>query len=204
MGYVRTNVANYVKDHNGLKYARSRAEQWYENSLSSLKETGVTNYTGPFLAGKIYVFRYQNPATEEKLKWWDYNPVVLSLGRKNNLDIGVNLNLLPYTVKLFLLDEIYEKLRPAFEREMAKNPNNAQKQKHIQALMYDNLKRFVDHLGFGFAIRTYHSALRLKTGVVSYENWHKIALMDIFESEDATKVQVLMEYFKYIKKHKLR
>ena len=105
MGAIKTQIKALVKTHGSKSNARKEAEAWYASSLKSFRNKEVVKSTIlRFRPGKIYVFRYDTPKTEETLEWWDRSPVVLALDPYKGNDVGINLNLLPIAVKEFILD----------------------------------------------------------------------------------------------------
>ncbi len=108
MGYIKSQIKKLEKA-GGRAKAIQNAEKWFEESLKSRKKKDVASTRTRFDAGKIYVFRYDSPITEN-LPWWDRNPVVLAIEQRGLTDLGVNLNLLPTVFKETLLDSLYDRV----------------------------------------------------------------------------------------------
>ncbi|MFW6130137.1 MAG: hypothetical protein ACOC56_03060, partial [Atribacterota bacterium] len=133
-----------------------------------------------FKRGKIYIFKYRNPFSIYKLKEWDSNPIVLSLGQDEyNNDIGINLNYIPNKLKIKILDKIMDQYSSKIKFAMEGVDVNAKQQKNLNDFDYNNLKRILNRLGFQKAIRTYKHNLKQKQFVVSYESWPKITFLNI-------------------------
>lgn len=200
MGKLRSEVRSLIQNMRGLKPAQEEARDWYLNTLKSTGDTSVRRTGEPFIPGKIYVFRYETPVTEDKLPWWDKNPVVLSLGRKDGKDIGINLNLLPHTVRLNILDRIHEQYEPLIDDTLNRNVINVSDQPGIISLNYNNAKRFLSRMGFTYAIRTYITTLRKNTGIVSYNEWRRVVLLDFIDVAKGSRGQARGGFSKHVKK----
>jgi len=199
MGELRSNIKKLIKEHGSKNSARIAAEKWYTASLKSFRNKEVSNRVNiRFIPGKIYVFRYDDPITED-LQWWDRNPIVLALDPVNGNDCGINLNLLPVAIKEQMLDDIYGKLAGQIKTQTTRNSNDVVSQGAI-SLKYASAKRYLDRYGFGFAVRQYIPGRKKKQAAVSYENWHMIALCDFAELEGISKAALLRMFANYNKK----
>lgn len=181
MGTIRNKIKEQIKLHGSRTKAESEAADWYKKSLKSFRNNEVTKRPGIFIPGKIYVFRYDTPVTEN-LEWWDKNPIVLALNSENKNDLGINLNLLPVEIKETLLDDIHTTLMGQIKTATTRAADDAGNQAGLE-FTYKGAKKYLDKYGFGFAIRQYIPGLKQKQAVVSYENWSKIALCDFIELE---------------------
>ena len=189
MGYIKSQIKKLEKA-GGRAKAIQTAEKWFEESLKSRKKKDVASIRTRFDAGKIYVFRYDSPITEN-LPWWDKNPVVLAIEQRGLTDLGVNLNLLPTEFKENLLDSLYERVSGQIKSTSAgKGKNNAIRQNPLR-ITYDGIKAFLDSEGYGFAIRQYRPELITDKAVVSYEKWADIALCDFMDLEGLNEQQLI-------------
>ena len=179
MGEIKNSIRALSKESGGKARAAGAAEEWFANSSKSVREKAVARSAGPFQAGKIYVFRYENPVVAE---WWDSNPIVLALNRSDTgNDMGINLNMLPVPVKEELLDFVYEQYKGYIKgQNRGAKENNARAQGPL-SLSYQGAKSFLQRSGFDFAIRQYSTSRKSQQVVVSYENWARIALCDFLE-----------------------
>jgi hypothetical protein len=203
MSKLSTEVKNFVQNARGLDNARVAANEWFKTVGKSNGDKSIQSYSGPFKPGKIYVFRYEHPVTEEKLETWDANPVVLSLGRVDGLDVGINLNYLPQKAKLALLDKIYSNYGSKIEEAEAKNPGVAKSQKDILSMNQVQLERFVGNMGINYAIKRYVTNLRKSSKVVSAEGWKYLPLLNLSQFKPGGNVRkVESGYSKYINKKK--
>lgn len=202
MGYVKREISKLIKENKGKKLARSAAEEWFNKALNSRKNKSVDKHRFPFQPGKIYVFDYEDPLTKETLDWWDRNPVVLALrGIDKETDCGINLNLLPVKFKEDFLDGFYTMHANEIESgSTGFKKNDAFKQTHIMQLDYENVKKFLDRFGFGFAIRRYKVNRKTNQAVVSYESWPKIALCNFIELNGATVMGIRSLFMQYYAK----
>ena len=175
--------------------AKKKAMEWYQKALKSFRNNAVVKKGERFLPGKIYVFRYDTPVTEN-LQWWDRNPVVLALDSQNKNDLGINLNLIPEEVKETILNELHIKLNGQIKTETTRASQNASAQGQLN-LTYDGAKRFLDQYGLGFAIRQYKPELKGKQAIVYYENWSAIVLCDFAQLEGINEPMLRKMYKKY-------
>lgn len=180
MAYIKKQIQQLSKDAGSKKKARIDAESWFNDSLRKMSDKNVQLTPKPFMPGKIYVFEYPNPITKDQLDWWDKRPVVLALNSIDaTTDCGINLNLLPIKFKEELLDAFYEAFKsPINAATSGMSKEDALRQRALTTLRYENVKRYLDKFGFGFAIRRYKTNLKRRQTVVSYESWPKIALCD--------------------------
>jgi hypothetical protein len=202
MGKLKSKMTKFIneKGKGSKPNAAKEAQKWYSKALRSFRDNSVAKAKIlPFMPGKIYVFRYDNPKTLDYLAWWDRNPVVLALDPVGNNDCGINLNLLPLEIKEQLLDDVYTKLSSMIESEIKGNEKNANYQGQLD-ITYEGAKKYLDKYGFGFAVRQYVPELKRKQAVVSYENWHLIALCDFIELEGASLASIQRQFRDYNKK----
>jgi hypothetical protein len=202
MAKLSDEVKNFVKNARGLDNARSAADEWFKTVGKSSGDKSIQSYGGPFQPGKIYIFRYENPVTKERLKQWDANPVVLSLGTVDGVDVGVNLNYLPQNVKLRVLDNIYKNFESKIDEQVAKAPGEAKKQKAILSFDANTIQSFLDKAGLGYAIKRYVTNLRKSTKVVSAEGWKYVPLLNLVQIKKTDIRKVQSGYSKYINKKK--
>jgi hypothetical protein len=202
VGKLSQDINALIRESRGLDVAKNSANSWFDKTSQSTGDKSVESTSAIFRAGKIYIFRYESPKTEDKLEWWDRNPVVLSLGHQGGKDIGINLNLIPYARKLQLLDKIYEQYLPKIERMIARGKGDASSEDGIADLTYDKLKPFLEKTGFGAAVRMYITGLRTNSKVISYSKWKNLALIDLNDISGADINKAYSNIGKYIKKKK--
>lgn len=198
MGEIRRQIRSLSKEFGGKVKAASEAEDWFETSKKSVRENSVSRSGGPFMPGKIYVFRYDNPVSAF---WWDSNPVVLALDRSDSgNDMGINLNMLPVQVKEDLLDFVYEQYQQYINGQTRGNKKeNARAQAPLQ-FSYQGAKNFLKRYGFDFAIRQYAPNRKRQQVVVSYEHWARIALCDFLELNNSSVGQIRAAFRKHLNK----
>ena len=198
MGYIKDQIRDMFRDSGGYAKAKSIATNWFRDSLAARDALEAKPTRKRFEPGKIYVFKYETPITEERLKWWDKAPVVLALDTKDHTDIGINLNLLPAKFRQAMLDAIYETMQAKIKNATkGARASDARKQPALLDLKYENAKRFLDRYGFGFAIRRYLPNLKKNQTVVSYESWGKIAICEFAKIHGATVGEIRKEFQEY-------
>lgn len=187
MGYVKKRIKELSKEAGSKSMARSNAEDWFQSTSRSRRTNEATRTTDRFEPGKIYTFNY-SPKTD--LEWYDMRPVVLAIERVGNNDLGVNLNLLPISVKEDLLDDLYTRLegqiRNATTGSRATNVNAQQPLR----ITYEGMKNYLKVRGCDFAIRQYIPNRKSNQAVVSYIRWPEMALCDFIRLNGATVMQI--------------
>ena len=169
MGKVRKDIRLLSKEAGGKVRARRDSEAWFEASKNAVREKAVGRDSRPFVPGKIYVFRYDNPVSAY---WWDSNPVVLALDPPDagGNDMGINLNMLPVKVKEDLLDFVYDQYEQYINGQTRGNKVENARAQGALSLSYQGAKA--------------------QQVVVSYENWAKIVLCDFIELNNSTIGQI--------------
>ena len=191
MGRVKQDIKELIKESGGKRRARKTAENWYQTGKKTAKQKDVQSKGGRFQPGKVYVFRY-TPKYANELKWYDANPVVLALDPNENNDVGINLNLLPISIKERLLDRVYSVFENEINRKIGGNKNDAASQGSL-SLNWQEAKNFL--ASYHFALRQYIPNRKVGQSVVSYENWGKIVLCD-FADLNGTSYNRLFNEFK--------
>lgn len=198
-------IIQYKKDL-GTSFEK-KSNDWFIDTYRNKRDKNVIPSTERFKPGKIYVFNYFEPKTKDRLPWWDMNPVVLSLGYddKTRCDIGINLNLMPRNFRIFLLNKVWDVYNRQILNEIEGKfgtPEDAKYQRALKSFNYEEAKRFLKKYGFGFAIRRYKQNLRTKPSIVSYENWHRIAVTNLVEINGGNITQIYKLYNNYRKNNK--
>lgn len=185
MGKVRKDIRLLSKEAGGKVRARRESEEWFEASKNAVREKAVGRDSRPFVPGKIYVFRYDNPVSAY---WWDSNPVVLALDPPDvsGNDMGINLNMLPVKIKEDLLDFVYDQYEQYINGQTRGNKVENARAQGALSLSYAGAKQFLKRYGFDFAIRQYKRNRKAQQVVVSYENWAKIVLCDFIELNNSS------------------
>lgn len=200
MAYTRLKrqIEDLAKSAGSKKLARVESNQWFEDGLKSRKVKDVEYTPKPFMPGKIYVFDYKTPLGKEDLEWFDTRPTVLALYPiDNTTDCGINLNLLPIKVKEQVLDAFYNAYHTKIENlTTGVKKSDALLQRPL-VFRYEEVKKFLDVFGFGFAIRRYKTNLKKNQAVVSYESWARIALCDFIKIYGSTTATVRRMYTEY-------
>jgi hypothetical protein len=186
---LKSKISDYVKGLKGLNQARNSTESWIRDAKNSTGDKSIARTNEIFKPGKIYIFRYENPLDKERM--WDLNPTVLSLGRVDGLDIGINLNYLNYNQRVNLLSTVYDQYSNIIEDTIERFGTNALNQKSIPAMNYDNISRFLEKSQYSKACRKYFTSKRKNTIVVGYNHWDKVAVINTsnFMNGDINKAQ---------------
>lgn len=176
---VKIEVRNLVTKMRGHGIAVEDTKKWFRTTRNSAGDNSVKKTNNIFVPGKIYVFRYNKPVNKNKM--WDRNPVVLSLGRVNNLDVGINLNYLPYIKRLNLLDLVYSQFKNKIESSLQLSGGDALSQSQLNEMQYEVVERFLKKQGYMKAFRKYKTTSRSKGSIIGYTKWHRVALLNIID-----------------------
>lgn len=183
MGLLKDLIRNYVQESGGQGKAMIASKKWFKKAKVDSKDNTLVKTSERFKRGKIYTFRYLEPQSIGRLKEWDRNPVVLSLGQDDHKnDIGINLNYLPNALRLKILDKIMSAYASNIENAMrGRNKGNAKSQQQLISLNYDNLAKVLVRLGYKESIRTYKNHLKAEQYVLSYDAWARITFLNVGE-----------------------
>lgn len=196
MGEIKRQIRRLSRDAGGKTLARRVAEKWFDTSKKNRGAKSVAMTGQRFRPGKIYVFEYKTPKGIDRLEWWDQNPVVLALDPYKGNDVGINLNLLPVTVKEELLDLVYDRMQGQIKSQsMGSRAGDAQRQGQIQ-FSYEGARSFLKRYGYDFAIRQYIPNLKARQAVIAYENWADIALCDFIDLNGSTVGKIKYQFRK--------
>lgn len=156
--------------------------EWLQNELHNKNSEDIQSINNKrFHPGKIHLFKY-DPITKDRLRYWDQNPIVLSLGRvagdTSGLEYGFNISWWPLKARKYFLEAI-EKLHNNSYSEAKKQAKTAIEQDKIILDLY-LLKQKLDQHGLSFALRSYYPK-RIIGGlyVVSYHKWDKISSLEV-------------------------
>jgi len=201
---LKPQIDTYIKTNRGKQSSVNTSINWFNTAKKSSVDNTVQrlSLTEDFRKGKMYRFTYD--ATTEGLKYFDKNPLIISLGKskfKNSVcETGLNLNLLPYNVKINFLSKLYNSYETFIDREITgPNINNARNQKAL-SFTRDNIMRVIKYYNAGYAVRNYLDQNRSKSSIISYENWYRGVLIEEFDFYGFTINKVYSDYFSYMKK----
>lgn len=203
---LKPQIDAYYKSNRGINPSINESVNWFNDAKRSSTNTSVQtlNLSDEFHKGKVYRFSYD--ATTEGLKYFDRNPLIISLGRshfKNSIcETGLNLNLLPYVVKINFLSKMYNSYENLINREInGRNANNAKAQKPL-SFTRDNIMRLIKYYNAGYAVRNYLSKNRTDTTMISYDNWYRAAFIQEFDFEGFTINKIYNDYYSYMRNKK--
>ena len=65
MGYIKEQIKAMSKEYGSTAKAKSASTKWFSESMAAKDALNAKPTRKRFEAGKIYVFKYENPITEE-------------------------------------------------------------------------------------------------------------------------------------------
>lgn len=166
------------KDFDMLKAIRS--EKHYKSNIKRrdhsirklFEETLDTAGKNSIMPGQLVMFNYFEPATKDKLEYYDAMPCTIFFGIVNTKNgkrvIGFNIHYYPPRIRYQLMNRIYEIFKPIY----AKNFNEP-----LDSEMdYFNYRMLIDQLQkakLDFGIREYIPKLMAKVTPIPVSNWQK-------------------------------
>lgn len=171
------------KDFDMLKAIRS--EKHYKSNVKrrdvasrkyideNLKTKGRTSV----FPGQLVMFNYFEPATEEKLEYYDAMPCTIFFGvvktKNGPRVIGFNIHYYPPRIRFQLMNRIYEIFKPMYS-ENFNDPLDDE-------MPYFNYKMLMDQLqkaNLDFGIREYIPNLMAKVVPIPVKDWPKAVLTE--------------------------
>jgi hypothetical protein len=121
------------------------------------------------------------------------------LRQANIVETGLNLNVLPFDVKVYFIDKLYNHNKSLILEQISRiNMEEAKRQQPLN-INYDTISGISSDLYLGFAIRNYVKSKMRATYVISYEHWNKMLLINEMFFSKTNPKKVYSEYYKYIK-----
>ena len=124
------------------------------------------------LPGQLIMFNYFEPATKEKLEYYDAMPCTIFFGIVNTKNgkrvIGFNIHYYPPRIRYQLMNRIFEIFRPIYEKQF----NEPLKEE----MSYINYKMLISQLQkakLDFGIREYIPQLMAKIVPIPVSGWPK-------------------------------
>lgn len=191
-----TKVRKREKEFTSFRNAEQNALETFETGKRSALERNVEASPSFLEIGKIYTFRYA-PLRPDILSYYDRDPLVLIIDRrklKNGrfIDIGVNLNFLPFRAKVSFMDRITRAMEPYLKGNTFNFANRAKDQRPLP-INYEVIKILLGKAG-KFALRSYYPNRRSDTYVFSYEKWVDLMFLNIEDIEGANLNQIYKLY----------
>lgn len=171
------------KDFDMLKAIR--AEKDYKsnvlrrdkNSRKYIEENLQTTGKGSILPGQLIMFNYFEPATKEKLEYYDAMPCTIFFGIVNTKNgkrvIGFNIHYYPPRIRFQLMNRIYEIFKPIYAKNFSE-PLTSE-------MDYFNYKMLISQLQkakLDFGIREYIPNLMASVTPIPVANWPKAVLTE--------------------------
>ena len=171
------------KDFNMLKAIRE--EKDYKSNILR-RDKNVRKYVednlsvagkGSILPGQLIMFNYLEPATKDKLEYYDAMPCTIFFGIVNTKNgkrvIGFNIHYYPPRIRYQLMNRIYEIFKPIYAQNFNK-PLDSE-------MDYFNYKMLISQLQkakLDFGIREYIPNLMAKVTPIPVSSWPKAVLSE--------------------------
>lgn len=171
------------KDFDMLKAIR--AEKDYKsnvkrrdiNSRKFIEENCKVEGRTSILPGQLIMFDYFEPATRDKLEYYDAMPCTIFFGivktKNGKRVIGFNIHYYPPKIRFQLMNRIYEIFKPIYSKQF-NEPLDSE-------MSYFNYKMLIDQLEkakLDFGIREYIPNLMASVTPIPVVNWPKAVLTE--------------------------
>ena len=179
----RSKANSAPKDFDMLKAIR--AEKHYKSNVKR-RDVASRKYVDENLAikgrpsvmpGQLVMFNYFEPATEEKLEYYDAMPCTIFFGivktKNGPRVIGFNIHYYPPKIRFQLMNRIYEIFKPIYGKQF-NTPLN-------EEMDYFNYKMLISQLQkakLDFGIREYIPNLMAKVIPIPVKDWPKAVLTE--------------------------
>ena len=129
------------------------------------------------LPGQLIMFNYFEPATKDKLQYYDAMPCTIFFGIVNTKNgkrvIGFNIHYYPPRIRFQLMTRIFEIFKPIYSKQFA--------EPLTEEMSYFNYKMLIDQLQkakLDFGIREYIPNLMTKIVPIPAIHWSKAVLTE--------------------------
>lgn len=180
---ARASSSKAPKDFDMLKAIR--AEKHYKSNVKR-RDVAVRKYVDENLAvkgrpsvlpGQLVMFNYFEPATKEKLEYYDAMPCTIFFGivktKNGPRVIGFNIHYYPPKIRFQLMNRIYEIFKPIYGKQFDKPLT--------EEMDYFNYKMLISQLQkakLDFGIREYIPNLMASVVPIPVKDWPKAVLTE--------------------------
>lgn len=179
----RSKANSAPKDFDMLKAIR--AEKHYKSNVKR-RDIAIRKYVDEnlvikgrpsVLPGQLVMFNYFEPATEEKLEYYDAMPCTIFFGivktKNGPRVIGFNIHYYPPKIRFQLMNRIYEIFKPIYGKQFDKPLT--------EEMDYFNYKMLISQLQkakLDFGIREYIPNLMASVVPIPVKDWPKAVLTE--------------------------
>lgn len=180
---TKTKIKQAPKDFNMLKAIR--AEKDYKSNVKR-RDKNVRKYVdenlqhlgrNAILPGQLIMFNYFEPATKEKLEYYDAMPCTIFFGVMNTKNgkrvIGFNIHYYPPRIRYQLMNRIYEIFKPIYAKQFSDTLK--------EEISYFNYRMLISQLQkakLDFGIREYIPTLMTGITPIPVIDWPKAVLSE--------------------------
>lgn len=168
---------NMYKAIQGEKDYKSNVKRRDVNSRKYLAENCKIHGNKSILPGQLILFDYFEPATKDKLEYYDAMPCTIFFGIVNTKNgkrvIGFNIHYYPPRIRFQLMNRIYEIFKPIYSKQFDTVLT--------EEMSYFNYKMLISQLQkakLDFGIREYIPNLMARVTPIPVSNWPKAVLTE--------------------------
>ena len=147
------------------------------NSRKYIEENIEIHGRTAILPGQLIMFNYFEPATKDKLEYYDAMPCTIFFGIVNTKNgkrvIGFNIHYYPPRIRFQLINRIYEIFKPIYSKNF--NEPLSQEMEHFN---YKMLISQLQKAKLDFGIREYVPNLMASITPIPVANWPKAVLTE--------------------------
>jgi len=206
MGFIKTDVNSLIRNfRNQDRASRNSIDEYVEMYRDRTNKTIEKMRPGDGLEpGKMFRFDYY-PITKG-MEWYDMNPHILSMGqmkyKNNTVEVGLNLNLLPLKIKVYIVDTIYHAFENMIEVEMRGNTSYEARQQRPLGFDVYGIEHILNTVYGKFAVRNYMRHRIRNLACISYEHWSNMLVINEFKFKNVNEGSLYRKYNEYINKIK--
>lgn len=177
---------------------------WYQENYLNAPEKFVKRRA--LQPGTLVMFDYDTPKTEDKLEWWDRQPLVLVLQpfitKEDKIRItGINLHLLPPNIRRLVLYQAFLIYKSEYTAQLF--TDKAALQVNIE---WQVIKKQLDKFGAGFAFRMYIQNLMRNVVEFNQDDWKYAVYIPsrAYEKTNLTELEKLWREYIRTQKNKVK
>lgn len=189
--------ANEIGKSGKVTAQHYQALQWFKKFVKDTKNHSKKSY---MQTSMLYIFNYDNPKYESTLDFFDTQPLVLvmnvvdtSLGKR---EVGINLHLLPMSIRKLVLYKIYMLNKIAYNKARAAGKTTD------FTIDWRTIESMLRPLGAGFAVRMYIPKLRTNTIKFPLDEWERAVFIPSKGYAKISRAKLEHLWQQYVKKMK--
>lgn len=195
-----SKIEKYKSGFISESQAVSETDSYFIDSYIKLKNKDFKpeSFSGEFIPGKIYIFRYNPDQTKERKEGFiNRMPILLSFGVKQTKDLnsilyGVDLIATPPDERIKILNKIYE-----YGKETIESNIEAYKKSGVQSplnLKGDTIKSLLEDTGYYSSFKGFTVSSISSPYIINYSDWEKLPYLSVALLQGSSPSEIYTEY----------